>query len=139
MIGCLADGNLPLEERYFKIKYLAISAGVSWVNQGTNAPIGLGDGESLIPVFRDEIYPIPITIEILKKNDILYRKSSFYYIINDDKDLNCTHYIYQTIKDDWAIGVDLGAENYSNFARIKYVHELQHALKLCGIDKEIVV
>lgn len=35
MIGdwvCLEDENLQLEERYFKIEYLAISAGVSWVN-----------------------------------------------------------------------------------------------------------
>jgi hypothetical protein len=85
------------------------------------------------------IKPIPITKDILKNNDILYRKSSFYYIINDDKDLECTHYIYQTVQEDWAIGVDTGAYDCSVFARIKYVHELQHALKLCGIDKEIVV
>jgi hypothetical protein len=141
MIGdwvCLADGNLPLEERYFKIKYLAISAGVSWVNQGTNAPIGLGDGESLIPVFRDEIYPIPLTLEILEKNDILYEKQSYYYVIEDNKDLECTYYIQQ-VQDDWAIGVDTGAYECSVFARIKYVHQLQHALKLCGIDKEIII
>lgn len=83
--------------------------------------------------------PILLTPEILKKNDILYRKSSFYYIINDDKDLECTHYMYQTIQEDWAIGVDTGAYDCSVFARIKYVHELQHALKLCGIDKEVIV
>lgn len=92
-----------------------------------------------ITVSSEEIEPIPLTSEILKKNDILYRKSSFYYIINDDKDLECTHYIYQTVQDDWAIGVDTGAYDCSVFARIKYVHELQHALKLCGIDKEILV
>ena len=83
--------------------------------------------------------PIPLTVEILEKNGILYRKSSFYYIINDNKDLECTHYIYQTIQNDWAIGVDTGAYECSVFARIKYVHDLQHALKLCGIDKEIVL
>lgn len=142
MIGdwvCLADGNLPLEERYFKIEYLAISAGASWVNQGTNAPIGLGDGESCIPVFRDEIYPIPITTEILEKNDILYEKQSYYYIIKDDKDLECTYYIQQVLQGDWVVGVDTGSYDCSVFARIKHVHELQHALKLCGIDKEIVL
>lgn len=95
--------------------------------------------ELYITLSSEEIEPIPLTPEILKKNDILYRKSSFYYIINDNKDLECTHYIYQTIQDDWAIGVDTGAYDCSVFARIKYVHELQHALKLCGIDKEIVV
>jgi hypothetical protein len=45
----------------------------------------------------------------------------------------------QQVQDDWALGVDIGAYDYSVFARIKYVHELQHALKLCGIDKEIGV
>ncbi len=85
------------------------------------------------------IEPIPLTPEILEKNGILYRKPSFYYIINDDKDLECTHYIYQTIQEDWVIGVDTGAYECSVFARIQYVHELQHALKLCRIDKEIVV
>ena len=31
--------------------------------------------------------------------------------------------------------------NYNEYAilKLKYVHQLQHALKLCGIDKEIVV
>jgi hypothetical protein len=90
-------------------------------------------------LFSGQFEPIPLTKEILENNDILYRKSSFYYIINDDKDLECTHYIYQTIQEDWAIGVDIGAYECSVFARIKYVHELQHALKLCGIEKEIVV
>ena len=26
-----------------------------------------------------------------------------------NKDLECTHYIYQTIQEDWAIGVDINA------------------------------
>lgn len=95
--------------------------------------------ELYITLSSEDIEPIPLTPEILKKNDILYKKSSFYYIINDNKDLECTHYIYQTIQEDWAIGVDIGAYDCSVFARIKYVHELQHALKICGIDKEIVV
>lgn len=82
--------------------------------------------------------PIPLTPEILKKNDILYEKQSFYYVIKDDKDLECTYYI-QRVQEDWVVGVDIGAYDCSVFARIKYVHELQHALKLCGIDKEIVV
>lgn len=83
--------------------------------------------------------PIPLTPELLKKNDILYEKQSFYYVIEDDKDLECTYYIQQILQGDWVIGVDIGAYDCSVFARIKYIHELQHALKLCRIDKEIVV
>lgn len=90
------------------------------------------------PFFKlNGIIPIPLTPEILEKNGILYSKSSFYYIINDDKDLECTHYMYQTIQEDWAIGVDTGAYECSVFARIKYVHELQHLLRALNINKEI--
>lgn len=134
MIGdwvCLEDENLPLEERYFKIEYLAISAGVSWVNQGTNAPIGLGDGESLIPVFRDEIYPIPLTPEILEKNGLTNDPYGCHFKEDEYMALEISveeEGIYWTI-------------NYNEYGilKLKYVHQLQHALKLCGIDKEIVV
>ena len=82
--------------------------------------------------------PIPLTPEILKKNGILYEKQSYYYVIEDDKDLECTYYIQQ-VQGYWTIGVDIGAYDCSVFARIKYVHQLQHALKLCEIEKEIII
>lgn len=85
------------------------------------------------------VEPILLTLEILEKNEILYEKQSFYYVIEDVEDLECTYYIQQVLQGDWAIGVDIGAYDCSVFARVKYVHELQHALKLCGINKEIVV
>jgi hypothetical protein len=94
--------------------------------------------ELYITVSSEDIEPIPLTPEILEKNGILYEKQSYYYVIEDNKDLECTYYIQQ-VQDDWAIGVDIGAYDCSVFARIKYVHELQHALKLCGINKEILV
>ena len=136
MIGdwvCLADGNLPLEERYFKIEYLSTSAGVSWVNQGTNAPIGLGDGESLIPVFTDEISPIPITPEILEKNGFEgIKEGRFPSLRNYYNDI-----IFQLegIKEEGNCKILYIFKNIP----ILYVHELQHALKLCGIDKEIII
>ena len=89
--------------------------------------------------YNNKFEPIPLTAEILEKSDILYEKQSFYYVIEDDKDLECTYYIQQVLQGDWVIGVDIGAYDCSVFARIKYIHELQHALKLCGIDKEIIV
>ena len=50
---------------------LTINGGEILYKLDANAPIGLGDGESLIPVFTDEIYPIPLTPEILKKNGVV--------------------------------------------------------------------
>lgn len=145
MIGdwvCLEDENLPLEERYFKIEYLSISAGVSWANQGTNAPIGLGNGESLIPVFRDEIYPIPLTPEILKKNGFNEEQKRVCFVVSH-KEYQLTY----SFNSNWFSiykNANVSGSDYPIFIcafqeRIKYVHHLQHALKLCGIDKEIVV
>lgn len=86
-----------------------------------------------------EWQPIPLTLEILKKNGILHDKCSFYYVIKDDENLECTYYIRQTSQGNWEIGVDIGAYTCPVFVEIKYVHELQHALRLYKIDKEIII
>ena len=144
MIGdwvCLEDENLPIKERYFNIEYLAISAGVSWVNQGTNAPIGLGDGESLIPVFIDEISPIPLTPEILEKNG---------FIKGDTMDLGDEIYCVKLFnihydneeRQFWVCNFfesEYGTMEINDIFQIKYVHELQHALRLYKVEKEIVL
>lgn len=83
-----------------------------------------------------ELKPIPITKEILEKNgfkedgDWVYGDSDSYFIPT-----------YQS-------GFDIGTwethieptEGIGDFSgNLKYVHELQHALRLCGIEKEIVL
>ena len=111
-----------------------------WEAEGKKYPLQVTkDTFKLLDEDISNFQPIPLTPEILEKNDILYEKQSFYYVIKDDKNLECTYYIQQVLQGDWAIGIDIGAYDCSVFARIKYVHELQHALKLCGIEKEIVV
>lgn len=80
-----------------------------------------------------EIEPIPITSEILKSNG--------WY--EDDYD-TCTDYItddtiimYNKERKDWKACI----MNGSPVVRVKvfftYVHELQHALRLAGLDKDI--
>lgn len=123
-----------------KVEELMIGDWYYWEAEGKKYPLQVTkDTFKLSDKDISNFQPIPLTPEILDKNGILYEKLSFYYVIKDNKDLECTHYIYQTIQEDWAIGVDTGAYDCSVFARIKYVHELQHALKLCGIDKKTVV
>lgn len=123
-----------------KVEELMIGDWYYWEDEGKKYPLQVTkDTFKLSDKDISNFQPIPLTPEILDKNGILYEKLSFYYVIKDNKDLECTHYIYQTIQEDWAIGVDTGAYDCSVFARIKYVHELQHALKLCGIDKKTVV
>lgn len=76
----------------------------------------------------NEIQPIPLTPEILEKNE-------FFKSYDDDG----IHYKYTLISD--GIGFSLkyvrSVFQWLGPLDFKYVHELQHALKLCGIKKEI--
>ena len=81
--------------------------------------------------------PIPLTEEILEKN-------GFGFIDTSNNE-------YSSVWTGWWIldGLELGCCDNSKFpvffniadtnVKINYVHELQHALKLCGIEKEIVL
>lgn len=76
--------------------------------------------------------PIPLTPEILEKNGFRKAKNNCNYIIHNTLIFNtftlalCT-YDYNSITP------------YNTICYCHYVHELQHLLKLCKIDKKIVV
>lgn len=93
--------------------------------------VGKPKGIGLV-IERNEIKPIPLTPEILEKN-------GFYYENNVGHILE--HYNYEIIYDVWKHELRI-LENREQILKIKAfdemcVHELQHALKLCGINKEI--
>ena len=100
---------------------------------------------------ESEIEPIPLTTEILEKNGWISDNS------NDPlRVYNLRHgkgYSTIAISDDGKLSIEVGAEiakkdkggraDLVTFIRDWCggfcVHELQHALKLCGIEKEIVI
>lgn len=75
-----------------------------------------------------EIEPIPLTPEILEKNGFRLEKFSG-----------------ETMSGMWwespefVIREDMRDSIGKNNFKFEYVHELQHALKLCGINKEITL
>ena len=75
-----------------------------------------------------ELRPIPLTTDILEKNGFVY-----------DSEDKLFEDIYPRISMLYAQYrlVENGGINYGEMSEIKYVHQLQHALRLCGIDKEI--
>ena len=90
----------------------------------------------------DELKPIPLTPEILEKNGFtecnVDDDGAVQYEFGFD-DLGIDVWIAQPILlGAWRRWSDL-KDPYSmiNELPIRYVHELQHALCLCGIDKEI--
>ena len=80
------------------------------------------------PLFRI-VEPIPLTAEILEKNGFEWRAYGVVLAGEDMALVQCGDY--------WKIKPN----QYSNdtFCYIWYVHELQCALRLCGIEKEITI
>lgn len=75
----------------------------------------------------NEIEPVPITPEILEKNGI----KKEYNILYDDFYYNDDVSVTKAV-DEWFVRI--GA---TNSLYVKYVHQLQNALTLCGINKSI--
>ena len=78
----------------------------------------------------NEIEPIPITQEILEKNGFVHYEED----VESFHDKDCV-FIKQNLG---GYGVCLD-KNRTLSGLLHYVHELQHALRLCGIDKEIIL
>lgn len=95
-----------------KVAYHACTNKLSWVREGL-------------------LRPIPLTREILEKNGMKFRTNVGWFAEDDEYFLEIStkgDNVYWTIND-W---------EYS-LLKLNYVHELQHALKLCRIKKEIVL
>ena len=103
-------------------------------------PTGIG-----LVVERNEIEPIPLTPEILEKNE--FKKFPFFHIDEQhqwswwENTLISVTLWCRELNDDTKDGMMLKIEAPTSTLCIKvnYVHELQHALRLCGIEKEIVL
>lgn len=102
--------------------------------------VGKPNGIGLI-LERNEIEPIPLTPEILEKNG--FHKAS---MVSDtppyDKDEEGNmHFSLNEKFWGWfqPNNTFLIPANGLGWLEFKYVHELQHALRLCNIEKEIVL
>ena len=85
--------------------------------------------------------PIPLTPEILEKNGLEsseYYGSNTYKLGNSDKYITFDKTGYVDLCIEYEVP-DYGEEDLLKITTIQYVHELQHALKLCGIDKQIIL
>lgn len=100
------------------------------------------DGRLFYTDDEKKVLPVPLTAEILEKNGFETEKAyyGFVYVYDDDdrslrivfhpKESNYTRGAYSYIH------IDCGCVTIEELP-IYYVHELQHALQLCGVEKEI--
>ena len=136
------------------LKISDLSVG-DWVEyEGLHYPItfaGYGEGGdgSLVNLIRpdlscftckiSDIRPIPITAEILEKNGFARgQRGNFCHYLRLDK--NRTLYIHASTNG-WRVEIIYDAAGILRTTHlmpdINSVHDLQHALRLAGVDKEI--
>ena len=97
----------------------------------------------MIPYSYSEIEPIPITPEILEKNG--FKKTDVrmivgtltHYVIGDDYFAFAVHEQTDSIWEVEYVNLEVSFPTVRVF--VGYIHELQHALRLCGIEKEVVL
>ena len=86
----------------------------------------------------DVYQPIPLTAEILEKNGWEYSEYTgdemFTWPLDDDIEMPFRLVVDYNGNKYW---ITVGVGNY--LTPINYVHELQHALRLCGIEKDITL
>ena len=114
----------PKVAQYQPMKIVSLS---SWYNND-------GEVESAEGIINyiDQVEPIPLTPEILEKNGFELQR--------DKSELG-------TLDTYW-LGSEIGAfrihklnngDYQFGLAKIKFVHQLQHAIRLCGISKNIEI
>lgn len=102
----------------------------SLYDKGGSNEIGWSDKER-VWVNADNVEPIPLTAEILEKNGFI--KSEEDQILMGGIGFAIIYGGYKRLEEDKFLKYG------DNIYPTRYVHQLQHALRLCGINKEIVL
>ena len=106
--------------------------------EGNSVGVGYDNSGILMSAFVEDLRPIPITAEVLEKNGL-------------EQNSNCLDYrfiignIYCSISKGikcWYVNIyDISNSPHTPIfkAHIIHIHELQHALRLASVGKEIVL
>lgn len=79
---------------------------------------------------KSSLYPIPLTDDILNKNGFEYRHKNI---------ASLQEYPFCLEMIEWPNENGIGLWMVGGIFKIRYVHELQNALRLADIDKEITL
>ena len=96
---------------------------VDWIRSGE---VGLFWNKTVTPPY---LGPIPLTPEILEKNGLVFMAGLWYLRTEERKPIQIV------FKDNNVITLSINATPVP--IGLKYVHQLQHALRLYGIEKTI--
>ena len=104
---------------------------------GEYGEVGIDGCEEYTSANCNLLFPIPLTPEILEKNGFV-KQAYDGWLISENNGRRLIE--YRTDYFDGLLRIDYAEEPFSKISiKLKYVHQLQHALKVCGIDKEIEI
>lgn len=115
-------GNWVFSKRFQRpVQIVAVASRVLYYVDGVLRTENVGD-----------VSPIHLTPEILEKNGFVPDNFSPYYLPIEDGSIRFSKHQYGLY-----CNILLPYQRYDGVCN--YVHQLQHALRLCGIEKEIVI
>ena len=118
-----------------KVNELMIGDWVKTQPGGIQRVLGLEAGHVIvkgISVVEDYSEPIPLTAEILEKNGWYVPQAKIWW-----ECYNVSFWLAQFVDGRFKIMTDEDSDCV--FAAIRYVHELQHAFRDCGIEQELIL
>lgn len=100
--------------------------------EGNSVGVGYDNSGILMSAFVDDLQPIPITAEMLEKNGFTHDKWSKKIWRYEDEESEVVYYIENGV-------LEITADDCKINMGCKSVAELQHALRLAKVGKEIVL
>ena len=105
--------------------------------EGNSVGVGYDECGIVMSAFVDDLQSIPITAKVLEKNGLEY--------VDDDNDavifLCCDMFCARLCVGDtfWQVGIHSEDRLDAVVCDVKHIHELQHALRLAKVGKDIVL
>lgn len=113
------------------------------INNGEKVQVKVIHGDGYITVdggLTALFNPIPLTAEILEKNGFEREEIiQSHWISEDGRILLRNDESLINSNNKWSVHVDNEDMQTIGYFEITYAHELQHALRLAGIDKELTI
>lgn len=83
-----------------------------------------------------DLQPIPLTKEIVERNSLWFDEELDAYNLDG---LYVSYNDYYESFDVGSVKVGMCGDTFSSFTSIKWVHELQHILRICQISKKVTL
>ena len=137
LTGCATAKLISIVQGVNEIRHTEVPLEDQWYIEGMRSDNDEIDPNAVEYFAVEILSPIPLTAEILKKNGFVEFIPHNWQIVIDNIMIEI-----RESEHNMAIWLDWNEHNTGTYASYIFpgpncVHELQHALRMCGIDKEI--